>query len=72
MRKLVIVLFITAISAQAFAARPVNVRGHIRSDGPYVMPHVRTAPNHTKLDNWSTKGNFNPYTGEEGTQKPYR
>jgi hypothetical protein len=29
---------------------------------------MRSAPNGTKADNWSSKGNVNPYTGKEGTR----
>ena len=49
---------------------PVHVRSYIRHNGQYVGPHFRTAPNHTKLDNWSTRGNINPYTGKAGTKPP--
>lgn len=49
----------------------VKVRGYYRKDGTYVQPHYRSAPNHTKLDNWSTKGNVNPYTGKLGTKNVY-
>src|SRR5688572_31518172 len=49
----------------------VRVRGYTRKDGTYVAPHYRTAPNSTKADNWSTKGNINPYTGKEGTKPLY-
>ncbi len=50
----------------------VSVRGHTRKDGTYVQPHHRKAPNSSKLDNYSTKGNVNPYTGKEGTVDPFR
>jgi hypothetical protein len=46
----------------------VHVRGYTKKDGTYVAPHDRTAPNHTKNDNWSTKGNINPETGKAGTK----
>jgi len=46
------------------------VSGHITSRGTYVAPHRATNPNGTKLDNWSTKGNVNPYTGKPGTKNP--
>jgi hypothetical protein len=48
----------------------VSVRGYFRADGTYVQPHVRSAPNSTRADNWSTKGNVNPYTGKVGTENP--
>jgi len=62
----------------AFAALPlgyskggsgdVYVHGYYRKNGTYVAPYYRSAPNSTKDDNWSTKGNVNPYTGAEGTK----
>jgi hypothetical protein len=38
--------------------------------GTYVPGHYRTAPNSTNRDNFSTKPNINPYTGEPGWIKP--
>jgi hypothetical protein len=35
-----------------------------------VAPHYRSAPDGDTGNNWGTKGNFNPYTGEEGTRLP--
>lgn len=48
----------------------VSVRGYTRKDGTYVAPHHRSAPNGTKADNYSTRGNINPYTGKPGTKPP--
>lgn len=45
--------------------------GYVTKNGTYVAPSRATNPNGTKLDNWSTKGNVNPYTGKEGTKDPY-
>ncbi len=50
---------------------PVHVDGHTTKTGTYVPAHYRTAPDHTKFNNWSTKGNVNPYTGKAGTKDPY-
>ena len=47
----------------------VSVNGYYRQNGTYVAPYVRTAPNQTRNDNWSTVGNTNPYTGRQGTQE---
>lgn len=44
----------------------VHVRGHVRRDGTYVQPHYRSNPDGSFYNNWSTKGNVNPYTGEPG------
>lgn len=47
------------------------VSPHVTKNGTYVEGHMQTNPNGTKLDNWSTKGNVNPYTGQPGTKDPY-
>ena len=50
-----------------------RVRGYYKpSTGRYIMPHYRTSPNKSKFDNYSTKGNYNPYTGKRGTVSPFR
>jgi hypothetical protein len=48
----------------------IFVHGYTKKNGTYVKPHHRTRPNKTKKDNWSTKGNVNPYTGKKGTKSP--
>lgn len=50
----------------------VHVQSHVTKSGTYVPAHVRTAPDHSKYNNWSTKGNVNPYTGKKGTKSPDR
>lgn len=66
--KKIALLVLLAASASAMADQ--YVRGHFRKDGIYVEPHVRSSPNSTTLDNYSTQGNMNPYTGKSGTE-PY-
>jgi hypothetical protein len=51
-------------------AKDVYIKPHTRSDGTYVQGHYRTAPNSSQYDNYSTKGNYNPYTGQAGTVEP--
>jgi hypothetical protein len=47
----------------------VHVRGYTRKmTGAYVVPHYRSHPDRTKINNWSTKGNINPFTGKKGTK----
>lgn len=48
-----------------------SVRGYTTRTGKYVPSHHATNRNGSKLDNWSTKGNINPYTGKIGTKSPY-
>ena len=52
------------------SAGDVYVPGYYRGDGTYVQPHYRSAPNRNPYDNWSTKGNVNPYTGKKGYRNP--
>jgi hypothetical protein len=62
--------------ALAFAV-PANaqsyhyVRGHVTKSGTYVAPHYQTNPDNSRMNNWSTKGNTNPFTGKAGTVSPY-
>ena len=44
-----------------------RVSGYTRRDGTYVQPYYRSTPNQTVGDNYSFKGNRNPYTGQEGS-----
>jgi hypothetical protein len=45
-----------------------SIRGHVTKSGTYVAPSRATNPNSTKMDNYSQKGNVNPYTGKAGTK----
>lgn len=42
--------------------------GYIKDNGTYVEPHYKTNTNSTNWDNYSTKGNFNPYNGNSGSR----
>ncbi|WP_263833728.1 hypothetical protein [Sulfurospirillum oryzae] len=48
----------------------VSVKGYTKKDGTHVSAYKRTSPNSSKSDNYSTKGNVNPYTGKKGTKNP--
>jgi hypothetical protein len=56
----------------AMAAGSHYRSGYVTHNGTYVAPSYATNPNNTKLDNYSTRGNVNPYTGKEGTVDPYK
>jgi hypothetical protein len=51
---------------------PVHVDGYTTKEGTTVAPHDRTAPDKTRDDNWSTKGNTNPETGKPGDKPPVK
>ena len=70
----IVSLFVTfgLIFSSSVEAKTIRVKSYYKpSRGTYVMPSYRTSPNRTKLDNWSTKGNYNPYTGKKGTKSYY-
>lgn len=55
------------IANSVLAQTTTLVPGYVKKNGTYVAPYYKTQPNNTKLDNFSTKPNVNPYTGKEGT-----
>ena len=71
MRKIALAVGLIALTAPAFAQESHYVQGYERRDGTYVAPHYQSNPDSTKLNNYSTQGNTNPYTGQPGTVNPY-
>lgn len=53
-------------SATPSADAATRVNGYFRSSGTYVAPYYRSSPNSYKFDNYSSRGNYNPYTGRRG------
>lgn len=68
--KYIIATTLIFLSTQVLADQYVN--GYLRKDGTYVDGHFKSEPNQYKYDNYSTKGNSNPYTGQQGTIDPYK
>lgn len=57
------------LTSMSFAQqKEIQVSGYIKTDGTIVQPHVRTAPDNSFNNNWSTKGNVNPHNGNIGTK----
>jgi hypothetical protein len=66
-------LFAMCLVSGAVMAQASHVRqGYVTKNGTYVAPSYATNPNDTKLDNYSTKGNINPYSGKTGSVDPYK
>ncbi|WPU66660.1 hypothetical protein [Peredibacter starrii] len=62
-------LILLGLSFFSFAALADQyVDPYTQSDGTFVQGHYKTDPNETRNDNYSTRGNVNPYTGQPGTQ----
>lgn len=68
-KKAAIAAALMLASIGAMADKYTN--GYVRKDGTYVQGHYSTNANGTRLDNYSTKGNINPYTAQPGTVTPY-
>lgn len=64
-------LLLASLLIGSLASADVYVDGYTRSNGTYVAPYHRSSPNGTTLDNYSTQGNTNPYTGSTGYRNPY-
>lgn len=71
MKKLVcaFVAMVLLISS-VFAAQRVN--GYTTRNGTYVAPHYRSTSDGNRYNNYSTRGNYNPYTGAKGYTNPYK
>lgn len=72
---LILFLLLIFVPCFSFGQGKVNpnynhVSGYVRKDGTYVQGHYRTNPNSTNRDNYSTLGNTNPWTGQEGWVLP--
>lgn len=67
MKKIILILALLFVCSTANAQ--VRVKSYLKRDGTFVPTHIRTLPNSTTSDNYSTKGNFNPYSGKKGTRQ---
>lgn len=71
MRGLILTACIALVVAAPAAQAQVSVDGYVTRNGQYVQPYQRTAPNSSIYDNYSTRPNVNPYSGQQGTVNPY-
>ncbi len=71
---IILVSLIMALGAFCSAeAKIIRVKPYYKpSTGRYVQPYYKTSPNKTKFDNYSTKGNYNPFTGKKGYANPFK
>lgn len=66
----VVSMLALGLVSSAFAGT-VKVKGYTKKNGTYIAPSYRTSPNKNKSDNYSTKGNYNPYSGKIGKVRAY-
>jgi len=62
-----VLILCIAFATAGLARADEYVQGYYRSNGTYVQPYYRSSPNNTVQDNFSYKGNIDPYTGNVGT-----
>lgn len=66
-RLLTLFLILAFMQLTSYAAPSKRVNGYYkRSSNTYVKPYYRTKSDKTMHNNYSTKGNYNPYTGKKG------
>lgn len=53
MKTIIAAALLAVMTTSAMA--DVHVRGYVRSDGTYVQPHVRTAPDGNPCNNYSSR-----------------
>ncbi len=68
MKHLFSFLLVMLIAISAGAQSTTYQRGYRKSNGTYVGGYYKTTPNRTNHDNYSTRSNYNPYTGSTGTK----
>jgi hypothetical protein len=72
MKQLLIFLFVFLFSLSTFAqskSHSTHVKSYTKKNGTVVKSHYKSKPDKTTSNNYSTKGNTNPYTGKKGTKK---
>lgn len=68
-----IIFMVVGISANSINAQSSHrVKSYMKKNGTYVSPYRKTKSDKSKFNNYSTKGNYNPYTGKKGTKNPYK
>ena len=68
-KQILIAAAAVALLGCPLANADTHVKGHTTKKGTYVAPHQKTSPEKSKANNYSTKGNTNPHTGQKGTKK---
>ena len=69
MFKIILATVALVMGAGAASAQTYQ-RPHLDKNGRYSDGGYRSKPNGTQLDNYSTKGNVNPYSGKKGSRNP--
>jgi hypothetical protein len=66
----IIICTIAVLSTLTTGFSQYYTSGYTTRSGTYVQGHYRSNPDGNINNNWSTRGNYNPYTGAAGTRNP--
>ncbi len=69
MKKIIfcLALLISVLAVHSVEAKTIKVKSYYKpSTGKFIDSHYKTSPNKIKIDNYSSKGNYNPFTGKKG------
>lgn len=69
MKKFLLAVCVALGLSSIALAQDIYVNGYYRKDGTYVQGYYRTPANNNFDDNYSSSGNYNPYTGKKGYKK---
>lgn len=72
MKKILLLSTVLLLVFQSCVFADQYVNGYYRQNGTYVQPYHRTNADNSVYNNYSTKGNTNPYTGQPGYVNPVR
>jgi hypothetical protein len=64
-----LIFLVVTLGISSFSAADEYVPAYVRRDGTIVQGHFRSSPNGTAIDNYSTRGNFNPNSGRVSTRE---
>lgn len=68
-----LIVMVSGVLSVGSADAAIRVRSYVRkSTGTYVRSHYKSTRDSSRYNNYSTKGNRNPYTGKKGYTSPYK
>ena len=72
MKQMLAIIALMFVGAVCANAQGYHYRsGYITRSGTVVGGSYQTNSNGSRYDNWSTRGNSNPFTGQPGYKSPY-
>ena len=66
----VAIALLVSFPLASYAKGSHSVKGYSKKNGTHVAPHRATDPDKSKANNYTSKGDANPYTGKEGSKDP--